>query len=72
MEEKKVFRQNERWNSNLTIEEMGIPKGIRQVIGRRLSRRSNEANRVLAVASAFNGDFRFDIAAAVAGLESKK
>ena len=68
VEEKKIFRQNERWNSILTIEEMGIPEGIRQVIGRRLSRLSDEANRFLAVASAFNSDFRFDIAAAMAGL----
>jgi predicted ATPase len=68
VEEKKLFRQDEQWNSNLTIEEMGIPEGIRQVIGRRLSRLSDEANRFLAVASAFSGDFRFDIAVTVAGL----
>src|SRR6202008_3671000 len=45
------------------------PEGIRQVIGRRLSRLSDEANRFLAAASAFNSDFRLDIVADVAGLD---
>jgi tetratricopeptide (TPR) repeat protein len=69
VEEKKLFRQDGQWNSNLTIEEMGIPEGIRQVIGRRLARLSDEANRFLAAASAFNGDFRLDIVADVAGMD---
>jgi class 3 adenylate cyclase len=71
VEEKKLFGQDGDWNSHLTIEEMGIPEGIRQVIGRRLPRLSEEANRFLAVASAFNGEFRFDIVAAVAGLHEE-
>ncbi|HKN01781.1 MAG TPA: AAA family ATPase [Candidatus Binataceae bacterium] len=69
VEEKKIFRQEGRWTSNLAVAEMGIPEGVRQVIGRRLSRLSEEANRLLAAASAFNGSFRFDIAASVIGLD---
>ncbi|MFZ0889524.1 MAG: AAA family ATPase, partial [Candidatus Binataceae bacterium] len=69
IEEKKIFRQDGRWASNLTIEQMGIPEGVRQVIGRRLSRLSAEANRLLAAASAFDGAFRFEVAASVAGLD---
>jgi tetratricopeptide (TPR) repeat protein len=67
-EEKKIFRQDAGWISDLTIEKTGIPEGVRQVILRRLSRLSDDANRLLTVASAFNGVFRFDIAAAVVGL----
>ena len=44
----------------------GIPEGVRQVIGRRLQRLSDQANQLLSVASAFNGAFDFEIAAAVA------
>jgi class 3 adenylate cyclase/tetratricopeptide (TPR) repeat protein len=69
IEEGKIFRQDGRWTSNLATGELGIPEGVRQVIGRRLSRLSDEANRVLAAASAFNGAFHFGIAAKVAGLD---
>ncbi len=69
IEEGKVLRQEWRWISDVAIEELGIPEGVRQVIGRRLSRLSDAANRLLGVASAFNGTFRFDIAASVAALD---
>jgi class 3 adenylate cyclase/tetratricopeptide (TPR) repeat protein len=69
VEEKKIFPEDGRWTSDLTIEKMGIPEAVRQVIGRRLSRLSEDTNRLLTVASTFDGVFRFDIAAAVAGLD---
>src|SRR5260370_4720709 len=69
IEEGKVLRQEWRWIADVAIEELGIPEGVRQVIGRRLSRLSDEANRILGVASAFDGTFRFDIAASVAALD---
>jgi DNA-binding SARP family transcriptional activator len=55
-----------------SIEEMGIPEGAREVIGRRLSRLSEEANRLLATASGCAGAFHFDVTAAVADLEEGK
>jgi class 3 adenylate cyclase/tetratricopeptide (TPR) repeat protein len=67
--EKKVIRQEGRWTSALSLDELRIPEGVRQVIGRRLARLSADAKRLLPVAAAFNGLFRFDIAAAVAGLD---
>jgi class 3 adenylate cyclase/tetratricopeptide (TPR) repeat protein len=69
VEEGKIYREKGQWTTNLSIAEMGIPEGVRQVIGRRVSRLSEDANRLLTVASAFNGLFPFDIAASVAGLE---
>lgn len=68
VEEGKIFHEAGRWTTQLTIEEMGIPEGIRQVIGRRLSRLTADANALLAAASAFNGVFHLPIAASVAGL----
>ena len=68
VEEGKILRQDGRWTATVSTSEMGIPDSVRQVITRRLTRLSDEANRLLSVGSAFNGAFRFDIAARVAGL----
>ena len=69
VEEGKLEREAGRLTTRFSIEEMGIPEGVRQVIGRRLSRLSEEGNRLLAAASGCAGVFRFEIAAAVAELE---
>ena len=55
--------------NGLRIEEIGIPESVRQVIGRRLSRLSDDANRLLTSGSAFSSAFRFGIVATVADLE---
>jgi len=67
----KLHHQEGRWTSKYSVAEMGIPEGVRQVIGRRLSRLSPQTNQLLATAAAFQGTFRFDIATAVAGLDEK-
>jgi len=67
-EEGKIYQQDGRWTANVSIAEMGIPEGVRQVIGRRLSRLSENANRLLTAASGFNGPFRVGLAAGAAGL----
>ncbi len=68
-DEGKIFQQDGRWTSNVSVEEMGIPEGVRQVIGRRLSRLPDSANKLLTAAAGFNGPFRLDIAAAAAGID---
>jgi class 3 adenylate cyclase/tetratricopeptide (TPR) repeat protein len=69
LEEGKLERAQGRFTSRFSIQEMSIPEGVRQVIGRRLSRLSEETNRLLATASGCPGTFRFDVVAAVADLE---
>ena len=65
-----AYEGDGRWSSDAgRIEELGIPESLREAIGRRLSRLSTDANRLVAAASAFNGVFRFDLAASVASLE---
>jgi class 3 adenylate cyclase/tetratricopeptide (TPR) repeat protein len=71
VEEGKLEREAGRFTTRFSIEEMGIPEGVRQVIGRRVSRLSKEANQLLATASGIVGGFRFEIAAAVADLEER-
>ena len=41
--------------------EMGIPEGLRDVIGKRLARLGEECNRVLRVAAVIGRDFRLDV-----------
>jgi class 3 adenylate cyclase/tetratricopeptide (TPR) repeat protein len=68
-DEGKIYQEDGRWTSNLSIAEMGIPEGVRQVIGRRLSRLSEHANKLLMAASGFNGPFHIDLAGAAANLD---
>jgi class 3 adenylate cyclase len=70
VEEGKLYREDGQWRSKAaSVTELGIPEGVRQVITRRLSRLGEPANRLMTAASAFNGGFRLETVAAVAGLE---
>ena len=44
---------------------MQIPEGLRDVIGKRISRLSHECNRVLSVAAVIGRDFSFDVLSSV-------
>jgi class 3 adenylate cyclase len=51
-----------RWVMGVdSIEEMGIPEGVRDAVGRRLSRLSDSCNRVLADAAVLGREFPFDV-----------
>jgi class 3 adenylate cyclase/tetratricopeptide (TPR) repeat protein len=51
-----------RWTSRISAgEDLGIPEGVREVVGRRLSRQSEACNRVLALAAVLGPEF--DVAA---------
>ena len=69
IEEGRIYQVEGRWTSDVSVEALGIPEGVRQVVGRRLSRLSEAANRLLAAASGFSGTFRFDVAAAASGID---
>ncbi len=58
-----------RWASGLSVEEMGIPEGVREVVGRRLNRLSESCNKALAAASAIGRQFGLDVLERVAGVE---
>ena len=67
IEEGRVRREDGRWVAD-PVETLGIPEGVREVIGRRLSRLSEDTNRLLAVAAAFDAGFDLTDTATVAGL----
>jgi class 3 adenylate cyclase/tetratricopeptide (TPR) repeat protein len=45
------------WALQVAVEDLGIPEGVRDVVGRRLSHLSAEANRVLAAAAVAGTEF---------------
>ncbi|MCI0890271.1 MAG: AAA family ATPase, partial [Chloroflexi bacterium] len=69
VEEGGVLTADGRWRGDLAISSIGIPEGVRQAIGSRLTRLSEDTNNFLTAASAFNGAFRFEVAASVARLD---
>lgn len=52
-----IVQVDGKWTSDRTLEEVGIPEGIREVVGRRLSRLSEAANRALALAAVIGAEF---------------
>jgi class 3 adenylate cyclase len=64
-----IYHENGRWISNAaSLDDLGIAEGVREVVGRRLSRLSDETNSVLTVASVIGRDFDTDVLQAVAEL----
>jgi class 3 adenylate cyclase/tetratricopeptide (TPR) repeat protein len=68
VESGKVLGEGRSWTSGFDVDELGIPEGVREVVGRRIERLSESARQLLTVASAFNGAFEFEVVAAAAGL----
>jgi class 3 adenylate cyclase len=65
-----LTRRDGRWvRSVASVAEMGIPEGIREVLGRRLSRLSEECNRVLGNAAALGREFDFTVLGRMAQLD---
>jgi len=73
VEEGLIKREDGRWRraSEDTPLDLGIPEGLRDVIGKRLSRLSDRANQVLAVAAVMGREFRLDVLQRVAGIDEE-
>ncbi len=65
VEEGKIVRSDGTWTSTLSIAEMGIPEGVREVNGRRLSRVSETCGRMLTIASALTAGFSWEVISAI-------
>ena len=60
-ETNRIYRSDGRWVSDVAaIEELGIPEGVREVIGHRMARLSDECNAVLTVAAVVGREFALD------------
>jgi class 3 adenylate cyclase len=66
IESGKLVHENGRWVGRVaSISDLGIPEGVREVIGRRLSRLSDGCNRMLTLASTMTGGFSWEALRAI-------
>ena len=68
VDEGKLVRRAGRWVPGERLGELGIPEGVRQVVGRRVVRLSAATNTVLRLAAAFAGGFEFRVLQALSDL----
>ncbi len=61
-------RREGRWFVSSVLDEVGIPEGVRDVVGRRLSRMSDAANQALTVAAVVGSEFEPVVVAAASGM----
>ena len=69
VESGRVVQRDGVWTTDLDFEELGIPEGVRQAVGRRLSRLSDDANAVLSVASVIGPSVDVDVLVDVSELD---
>ena len=55
-----ISRREGRLATHITVDRMGIPEGVKEVIGQRLSRLSEGCNSVLTIASVIGREFDLD------------
>jgi len=64
-----INRQKGGWGHGPAADEIGIPEGVREVIGRRLRRLSDESNAILEAAAVVGREFDLELVAATADVE---
>lgn len=65
-------RDNGRWVATKRVEQLGIPEGVKEVIGRRLTRLSEQANLALRSGSVLGRELRLDVLEPVTGLGTEE
>src|SRR5690606_1074137 len=71
-EEAKITHLTGRWSAESSIDDLGIPDGVRQVVGRRMTRLGEETNALLRVASGLSGEFGLEILQSLVDLPEDK
>jgi serine/threonine protein kinase/class 3 adenylate cyclase/tetratricopeptide (TPR) repeat protein len=71
-EEGLITREGGQWVATVDLLTGYIPEGLRDVIGRRLSRLSQACNKILAVAAVIGRDFPVDVLRIVAGASEEE
>ena len=60
-----------RWTIAQTTEPLGVPEGVREVVGRRLGRLSEAASATLELAAVIGADFDLDVLVAAGSLDEE-
>jgi hypothetical protein len=63
-----VERREGGWAIRLPVDQLGIPEGVREVVGRRLSRLSGDANQALRIAAVVGPEFELGVVEAAGDL----
>ena len=63
-----VERHEGGWTARLPVDELGIPEGVREVVGRRLARLSENANQALRIAAVVGPEFELGLVQAAGEL----
>jgi class 3 adenylate cyclase len=71
VESGRIVQRDGVWTTDFEVTELGIPEGVREVIGRRLNRLNDTANQVLGAASVIGALVDVDILVKVAGPEEE-
>ena len=67
-----VQRREGRWHTRVPVQTLGIPEGIREVVGRRVARLSAHANRTLRVAAVIGLEFELAVLQRAAGVDDEE
>jgi tetratricopeptide (TPR) repeat protein len=67
VESGRVYLDGDRWRYDADPDHLGVPEGLREVIGRRLSRLGDDANEILRMASVVGLEFDERVVGAAAG-----
>jgi class 3 adenylate cyclase len=66
-----IERQEGIWTTRLPVDQLGIPEGVRDVVGRRLARLSGETNQALRVAAVVGPEFELGVVQAAGDLSEE-
>jgi class 3 adenylate cyclase len=64
-----LVRRDGRWTSDLSLADVGLPEGVREVVGRRINRLDEPTQRLLSFAAVIGQEFGVRLLAAVAGTD---
>jgi class 3 adenylate cyclase/tetratricopeptide (TPR) repeat protein len=66
-----VEQREGNWTTLLPVEELGIPEGVRDVVGRRLARLADETNQVLRMAAVAGAEFDVPVLQATGSVDEE-
>jgi class 3 adenylate cyclase/tetratricopeptide (TPR) repeat protein len=69
-EEGRLFDPKGRWRSDLSIDELEVPEGVRLVVGERLERVGEECRKVLTSAAVIGRSFTFELLEALSEIDT--
>ena len=62
-----IFERGGHWTSDRPIDQLGIPEGVREAVGRRLARLSETCNRALSAAAVLGRSWDFELLVEMVG-----